>query len=140
MSYKDLKPGRARRLAYANTIRSNLHRHIHTQRRRELFQDVIFQYTSNHYQSQLYNLQTSPLYDYEILSELPTVKCGLISKTLLQKSHISTSNKLSFCIICQHDIYLDVIRTLQCSHIFHVECIDRWFTENNKCPQCRFEL
>ena len=114
MSYKELKPGRARRLAYA--------------------------YTSNHYQSQLYNLQTSPFYDYEILSELPTVKQQLVSKNLLQKSKISNSNKLLFCIICQDDIYLDIIRTLQCSHSFHIECIDTWFTENNKCPQCRFEI
>jgi hypothetical protein len=139
MSYKDLKPGRSRRLAYANTIRSNLHRHIQIQQRRELFQDIIFQSASNN-QSQLYNLQTSPFYDYEILSELPTVKQSLVSKKLLQKSNISTSNKLSFCIICQQDIYLDIVRTLQCSHSYHVNCIDTWFTENNKCPQCRFEI
>lgn len=139
MSYKELKPGRARRLAYANTINSNLHRNVRTQRQREIFQDVIFQYASDN-SSQLYNLQTSPFYDYEILSELPTVKQQLVSKNLLQKSKISNSNKLLFCIICQDDIYLDIIRTLQCSHSFHIECIDTWFTENNKCPQCRFEI
>lgn len=139
MSYKDLTPGRARRLAYANTINSNLHVNIQRQRRRNIFQDIIFQSASNN-QSRLYNLQASPFYEYEILSELPTVKQSLVSKKLLQKSNISTSNKLSFCIICQHDIYLDIVRTLQCSHSYHVNCIDTWFTENNKCPQCRFEI
>ena len=28
-------------------------------------------------------------------------------------------------------------RTLECNHIFHTHCIDRWLAQNNHCPLCR---
>ncbi|KAK0425137.1 hypothetical protein QR680_009053 [Steinernema hermaphroditum] len=32
------------------------------------------------------------------------------------------------------------LRSLQCSHLFHVDCIDRWLIYNKTCPVCRLEI
>lgn len=157
MSYRNLPPGRARMLAYAreidirnrtpNVSTSETVESILTEIRRtrspfRMSQDMVFGSirTSSTRLERLNNLQISPFYEYEVLSELPTVKIGLISSDLIKKSTINSSNGVSFCSICQQDIFLDIVRTLECSHYFHVNCIDRWFTENKKCPQCRFEI
>ena len=154
-SYKDLPPGRERMLAYSielncrNNLRNNNNTHEAVARvLTELHQTRVPWRTSQNiifgtipsYTSRLNNLQMSPFYDYELLSELPCVKVGLISKDLLDKSKIDSSNTLAFCTICQQDIFLDIVRILDCSHSYHVNCIDRWFTENKKCPECRYEL
>ncbi len=95
--------------------------------------------------------------NYDILSSLKDVKIGLISKDLLEKSNISRKiyenkiyeNKkeqiekpdLDVCIICQDNIEEnDIIRTIECSHFFHINCIDIWLVENKKCPMCKFEI
>lgn len=157
MSYRDLPPGRARMLAYSNEIDTRFRRrYINTHdavasvlteisRNRTPWrtsQDIVFGSirASTNRLNRMNNFQMSPFYEYEVLSELPTVKIGLISKDLLDKSSIKSSDNISFCTICQQDIFLDIVRTLECSHCFHVNCIDRWFTENKKCPQCRFEI
>jgi hypothetical protein len=45
------------------------------------------------------------------------------------------------CTVCLVDFETDdEVRTLNCNHIFHTECIDRWLTYNKKCPVCRLEL
>jgi hypothetical protein len=144
ISYKDIPPGRARMLAYSNEI-NNRHNSISTSLARVLteinqtnsirVEDIVFGSTNR-----LNNLQISPFNEYEILSELTDVKVGLISKDLLDKSKIDSSKDLAFCTICQQDIFLDIVRTLDCSHSYHVNCIDRWFIDNKKCPQCRFEI
>lgn len=153
MSYRDLPPGRGRMLAYANEV--DTRNRIVNMRTSDAVASVLNNiYTSNTWNrsrdltfgtirvnpNRLNNLQISPFYEYEVLADLPNVKVGLISKDLLDKSKIKESKEMSFCTICQHDIFLDIVRTLECSHTFHVNCIDRWFTENKKCPQCRFEI
>jgi hypothetical protein len=157
MSYRDLPAGRERMLAYAREIDiRNRSQNISTseavasvlteiRRTRSPFrmsQDIVFGSirASRTRLERLNNLQISPFYEYEVLSELPTVKIGLISNDLIKKSKIDSSKGVSFCSICQQDIYMDIIRKLDCSHHFHVDCIDKWFVENKKCPQCRFEL
>ena len=42
------------------------------------------------------------------------------------------------CIICQkgYNVEIEVIR-LNCSHLFHKECIIRWFIKNDSCPLCK---
>lgn len=161
MSYKDLPPGRARMLAYSNEVHIRFRRRYITteeavatvlteiRRTRSPFRmsrELVFGTINVHNDrltnrlTRAENLQISPFYEYEILSELSTVKLGLISKELLEKSKINSSENISFCTICQQDIFLDIVRTLDCSHSYHVNCIDTWFTENKKCPQCRFEI
>lgn len=42
------------------------------------------------------------------------------------------------CSICLVEFELGVsVRTLWCGHCFHLQCVDRWFTERDDCPVCR---
>ena len=43
------------------------------------------------------------------------------------------------CSICLETIkILDKIYRLECRHIFHLECLDKW--NKNTCPYCRREI
>jgi len=45
------------------------------------------------------------------------------------------------CTVCLVDFEkADELRSLQCQHIFHVDCIDRWLIYNKKCPICRVDM
>ena len=46
------------------------------------------------------------------------------------------------CAICQENIIKnDIIRTINlCNHQFHIECIEKWFEKNTKCPICRNDI
>ena len=151
MSYRDLPPGRARMLAYANETDTRFRtrristseavasvlREINTTRRPWTnVSNIIFGSVRHRNR----NWTMSPLHEYEVLSDLPDVKVGLVSKSLLDKSHVENSCDVSFCAICQHDIFLDIIRKLDCGHSYHIKCIDTWFIDNKKCPQCRYEI
>ena len=46
------------------------------------------------------------------------------------------------CTVCQSDLDSDVVYT-ECSHAFHMECLDQWAAvnfENPTCPVCRRRL
>lgn len=44
------------------------------------------------------------------------------------------------CSICLSDITSGQnVTTLVCDHVFHSECIHRWFRSNVTCPMCRAE-
>lgn len=69
-----------------------------------------------------------PVDDYE--------KKGLVKKGLML-SCVENSEGLDFCVICQDDIYLDIVRKLSCKHVYHIDCIDKWFIDNTICPTCK---
>jgi hypothetical protein len=137
MSYIHLPPGRERRLAYSNARRYNSSNITQQSDSHEITFGTI---------RSRYRLPNTPQFThsepmtFEILSELENVKIGLISNNLVNNSTIQQSKHLSFCTICQQDIFLDIIRTLKCKHHFHINCIDKWFIENKICPQCRYNL
>lgn len=112
--YSNMNIGRERRLAYARQISPLL-------RQRELYQAII-------------------LDSYELLLELKDVEIGLISPKLIQNSTIRNSKGVSYCTICQDDIFIEIVRELKCKHSYHINCIDKWFTTCNNCPDCRFIL
>ena len=61
-------------------------------------------------------------FDYENLYNLEDNKIGLINKALFANSKIKQSEKLN------------------CTHYFHINCIDTWLSENTRCPLCRYDL
>ena len=46
------------------------------------------------------------------------------------------------CAVCQDQLKKEQeARTINhCSHMFHRECIDRWFETNVQCPCCRYDI
>jgi hypothetical protein len=58
-----------------------------------------------------------------------------------EKKYSEISTELNTCSICQDELSKDnIIRQLNCSHIYHKECIDKYLLEySNKCPICRAE-
>ncbi len=62
---------------------------------------------------------------------------GLIKEGLNLNSEVTHSEGVDFCVICQDDIFLDIVRKLSCKHTYHVKCIDNWFTHGSTCPTCK---
>jgi hypothetical protein len=46
------------------------------------------------------------------------------------------------CAICQDDILQDteIIRKLECTHIYHIHCIDKWLVLKMECPMCKSKI
>tara|TARA_B110000977_G_C11090636_1_gene496733 strand:+ start:1829 stop:2440 length:612 start_codon:yes stop_codon:yes gene_type:complete len=64
-----------------------------------------------------------------------------ISDDMLQQLRNSAVNNESGqcqCSICLDNINIgESFVTLQCSHKFHLHCIERWCQSHNTCPMCR---
>jgi hypothetical protein len=85
-------------------------------------------------------------YTYEYLSELPNVIVNLVNEKLIEKSSVSMNYfNDNFCVICQENIQISpkqkcIMRVLECTHAFHIDCVDKWFTTNKTCPTCKYTL
>jgi len=45
------------------------------------------------------------------------------------------------CTICLSEFeHEEDVRRLPCMHLFHVECVDQWLTQNKRCPICRVDI
>jgi len=45
------------------------------------------------------------------------------------------------CTICLSEFELEEdVRRLPCMHLFHVECVDQWLSQNKRCPICRVDI
>lgn len=117
MTYKNYQPGLARRLKYSIEL--------YERRRRQLFM---------------------PTQQPFILAGISVMKNsdakGLVSEKLFDNSSVHVMlnefNSSSMCPICIEPFVLHCIyRKLVCNHIFHVECIDKWFVSETTCPYCR---
>ena len=43
------------------------------------------------------------------------------------------------CPIClENFVENETIAILPCGHVFHIECVAKWFAEKYECPSCRF--
>lgn len=61
-------------------------------------------------------------------------------KTLNEKSEYIICNDYdNTCSICLNKLN-NTCRKLKCNHIFHVECIDNWLSDNVTCPMCRDKI
>lgn len=140
MNYTTLQPGRLRRLTYSL--------HLENRRNRRTLRYIsispilrISRISRIDQNSGRFDMFEND-FSYNRLTELKDIKIGLLNKNLLKNSTvINNKDKNEFCVICQEDIQIEeIIRKIKCSHSFHINCIDNWFTENKKCPMCKFEL
>lgn len=44
------------------------------------------------------------------------------------------------CPICLETITYEEIKYIDCMHVFHIGCIDRWISFHNNCPLCRKKI
>jgi hypothetical protein len=44
------------------------------------------------------------------------------------------------CSICLDTNNKKMIKTKECGHDFHLECLNKWIKQNPTCPYCRCEL
>jgi len=146
MDYTNYPPGRMRGLAYAQ----NLMRRYFNQNTRPLFSPIrsseLRQYRHHQTPSRVnidfYFSLPSENMSYHSLSQLQDVKVGVTLKNLLKHSSVKLNDECGFCVICQDEIKIKEIvrRITNCNHVFHMDCVDQWFSENKKCPVCKFEL
>lgn len=62
---------------------------------------------------------------------------------LLTFRHNPAGNKDTlYCVVCLYDVVDgERFRALpECSHCFHVDCIDAWFQSHSTCPLCRTQV
>jgi hypothetical protein len=69
----------------------------------------------------------------------------LITVDILSKNttiFIYNSESVDTCAVCLDTIRNNtIVRKLNaCNHLFHINCIDRWVANNNKCPLCRSDI
>jgi len=80
------------------------------------------------------------IFNYEVLSGLESVPLPISISSLNKNSDIKlhkdkTDEK---CVICYDDFTTDsIIRKMNCEHVYHIECIDKWFETKKFCPLCR---
>ncbi|EYU23091.1 hypothetical protein MIMGU_mgv1a018886mg [Erythranthe guttata] len=72
---------------------------------------------------------------------------GLSERTISQNLRTRSSLEANVdnyeqevCVICQDDLFGEhenIIATLDCGHVYHVECIKNWLRTKNECPICK---
>lgn len=76
------------------------------------------------------------------------IRIGCNLNTLRQATSIQSYNSLfnqdneRLCSICQSNyINQQIIRKINhCGHFYHLNCLDEWFENNVKCPECQYDL
>ncbi len=142
--YTYLDPGLSRRMSYSEYIR-NRHRqgrnriYTHTNTSSIRYNNNIY---SNLHSGVPYGVQMDPTTYFNRnafeITERPITITTL--KNLLSKSIVKINKDDDLiCAICQDDIQKDtsIIRELECTHVYHIECIDTWLSIKNECPMCK---
>lgn len=116
------EPGLRRRLMYGNIVnRINI---INS------YLSITGRHINSNFQDNIVNLEK----EKRGLSLCDLIK---ISKILKKEKNLT----LDHCSICLDNFNEPVIlRKLICNHSFHIECIEKWLSENTNCPMCRYEL
>lgn len=79
---------------------------------------------------------------YEDLVSLPNVAVGVRDvdrlPTMTFKAGMTCEPS---CVICLSDFATgDTLRRMECMHVFHKECVDKWLQQSKKCPSCNREM
>ena len=97
-----------------------------------LYSDILNVYNEILEEKQFENALTESLNTYKTPEKNPNIKLDMPS-ILFNKEH-----KDYTCTICGDEIELNRnIVNLECSHIFHTECISEWIQYKAECPICR---
>lgn len=179
MSYRDLPPGRERRLVYSREIELDNLRDLqvvssHFQRlsiqpvtrlRPSLVRRAAFFVSRPNMVNGELVVNGEPVdYSYAIdYSDMPELEevaetidypswgesselNNLVNEKLIEKSSVSMNYfNDNFCVICQDNIQIApkqkcIMRVLECTHAFHIDCVDKWFTANKTCPTCKYNF
>ncbi len=63
---------------------------------------------------------------------------GSLLQTLTEKDAARLNEGRGNCVVCLEQFEAaQLVRRLQCLCVFHKECVDRHFAENEQCPVCR---
>lgn len=89
--------------------------------------------------SQLIQSVNSDLYfDREDVIQVPFENPILDEKKKVRHVLFHASRfKYSSCSICLDEFVCEKVALLDCKHIFHIGCLDKWLHENNCCPNCK---
>lgn len=72
-------------------------------------------------------------------SGLDTSIIASLPKLLYKQTNQFNKGEVIECSVCLGTIVEDAITRVlpNCKHVFHVDCVDKWFTSNTTCPICR---
>jgi len=61
------------------------------------------------------------------------------NKKLFRTVDITNSKYINeTCLICHNDYkYNSIVYILNCNHIYHKDCLDKWYEYKKTCPICR---
>lgn len=87
-------------------------------------------------------LQLEFIFDYYFLDELIRVdyKIKCLKAFVWQNENKNTQDSINHhCVICLCDFLPEenVAAIIPCGHVFHEDCLKKWFHVNFKCPICR---
>ena len=84
------------------------------------------------------------IYVYLILPCLTicvTMYCSLNIREEKKYSYFKYINKNEECPICYDKMKnKELIVKIQCSHLYHQKCINKWIMKRNNCPMCRANI
>jgi len=83
--------------------------------------------------SRILNLNLPSRLTQDEIDALPKIK--FLNKTDSTTSSILLVEKCPICLTEFTD--QEIINKLHCSHLFHLQCISTWLSENDSCPTCR---
>ncbi|CAJ1961844.1 unnamed protein product [Sphenostylis stenocarpa] len=100
------------------------------QRRRQ--NDLLYQITTQIAPVDLSSVEPrNPGLETSIVASLP--------KLLYKQTDQFKKGEVIECSVCLATILEDAVTRVlpNCKHIFHVDCVDKWFNSNTTCPICR---
>jgi hypothetical protein len=77
-----------------------------------------------------------------VLKSFPTKVYNKRDRTSIVSSSSKSANNSDVCSICLEELVDgETLRVLPCSHLYHMECVDKWLTtKSSHCPLCKRDV